>query len=56
MSRTVSPVSGRPYGLAAVCLAWRWRAKEPADIGPRARFKRMGMGGFGLARTEYPPL
>jgi putative transposase len=23
MSRTVSPVSGRPYGLAAVCRAWR---------------------------------
>ena len=23
MSRAVSPVSGRPYGLAAVCRAWR---------------------------------
>ena len=23
MSRTVSPVSGRPYGLAAVCRVWR---------------------------------
>ena len=23
MSRAVSPVSGKPYGLAAVCRAWR---------------------------------
>lgn len=23
MSRKVSPVSGKPYGLAAVCRAWR---------------------------------
>src|SRR5438477_4216798 len=23
MSRVISPVSGKPYGLAAVCRAWR---------------------------------
>src|SRR3954462_6009511 len=23
MSRVISPVTGKPYGLAAVCLAWR---------------------------------
>ena len=23
MSRAVSPVSGKPYGLAAVCRVWR---------------------------------
>jgi len=23
MSRTVSPVSGRPYGLALACRVWR---------------------------------
>ena len=35
MSRTVSPVSGRPYGLAVVCRVWRlarstvYRRREP---------------------------
>ena len=23
MSRAISPVTGKPYGLAAVCRAWR---------------------------------
>ena len=23
MSRTISPVTGKPYGLAAVCRVWR---------------------------------
>jgi putative transposase len=23
MSRTISPVSGKPYGLALVCRVWR---------------------------------
>lgn len=42
MSRAVSPVSGRPYGLAAVCRAWRlarstvYRHREP----PRAAAPR----------------
>ena len=30
MSRTVSPVSGKPFGLALVCRIWRVpRATEP---------------------------
>jgi transposase InsO family protein len=42
MSRAVSPVSGRPYGLTAVCRAWRlarstvYRRREP----PRAAAPR----------------
>jgi putative transposase len=42
MSRTVSPVSGRPYGLAVVCRAWRlarstvYRHRKP----PRAAAPR----------------
>ena len=42
MSRTVSPVSGRPYGLAVVCRVWRlarstvYRHREP----PRAAVPR----------------
>src|SRR4051794_24505972 len=42
MSRAVSPVSGRPYGLTAVCRAWRlarstvYRHREP----PRAAAPR----------------
>jgi putative transposase len=38
MSRSVSPVSGRPYGLAAVCRAWRlarsgvYRHRAPAPV------------------------
>ena len=42
MSRTVSPVSGRPYGLAVVCRVWRlarstvYRRQEP----PRAAAPR----------------
>jgi putative transposase len=43
MSRTVSPVSGRPYGLAAVCRAWRlarsgvYRHRAPARTEPPRR-------------------
>jgi putative transposase len=43
MSRTVSPVSGKPYGLAAVCRAWRlarsgvYRHRAPAPSAPRRR-------------------
>jgi len=45
MSRTVSPVSGRPYGLAAVCRAWRLarsgvyrhRAPGPSEAAPPRR-------------------
>jgi putative transposase len=46
MSRTVSPVSGRFYGLAAVCRAWRlarstvYRHRDPAP--PVARRRRPG--------------
>jgi putative transposase len=43
MSRTVSPASGKPYGLAMVCRAWRlarsgvYRRRAPAAPGPRRR-------------------
>ena len=43
MSRTVAPVSGRPYGLAVVCRVWRlarsgvYRHRAPAAPGPRRR-------------------
>jgi putative transposase len=50
MSRVVSPVSGRPYGLAAVCRAWRLarsgvyrhRAPAPPEAAPRRRPGPMG--------------
>ena len=35
MSRAVSPVSGKPYGLAAVCRVWR--LADPAFIATRRR-------------------
>jgi putative transposase len=41
MSRTVSPVSGRPYGLAAACRVWRvpratvYRGRVPLPPQPR---------------------
>ena len=43
MSRAVSPVSGRPYGLAAVCRAWRlarstvYRHRAPPREAPPRR-------------------
>jgi putative transposase len=43
MSRTISPVSGRPYGLAAVCRAWRmarssiYRHRAPPRQAPPRR-------------------
>ena len=44
MSRTVSPVSGRPYGLAAVCRVWRLARSgiyrhqaPPSTVPPRRR-------------------
>ena len=43
MSRTVSPVSGKPYGLAVVCRVWRlarssvYRGRAPAAPGPWRR-------------------
>jgi putative transposase len=43
MSRAVSPVSGRPYGLAPVCRAWRlarsgvYRHRAPARTTPAHR-------------------
>ena len=43
MSRTVSPVSGRPYSLALVCRVWRlarstvYRHREPPHTVPRRR-------------------
>jgi putative transposase len=43
VSRAVSPVSGRPYGLAAVCRAWRlarsgvYRHRAPAPSTPPRR-------------------
>jgi putative transposase len=43
MSRSVSPVSGKPYGLAAVCHAWRltrsgvYRHRSPAPDNPAPR-------------------
>ena len=46
MSRMVSPVSGRPYGLAAVCRVWR-RARSGvyrhrAALGPSTPPRRPG--------------
>src|SRR3954463_13294475 len=41
MSRTISPVTGKPYGLAAVCRVWRlarsgmYRHLSAAPAGPR---------------------
>lgn len=43
MSQVVSPVNGRPYGLAAVCRAWRigrsgvYRRQAPAREAPPRR-------------------
>ena len=43
MSRTASPSSGRPYGLARVCRAWRvpratlYRHRQPARTEPPRR-------------------
>ena len=43
MSRQVSPVSGKPYGLAAVCRVWRlarsgvYRQRAPAPQSPQRR-------------------
>jgi putative transposase len=44
MSRTVSPISGKPYGLAAVCRVWRiarsgvYRHQAPSSpVQPRRR-------------------
>ena len=44
MSRVVSPVSGKPYGLAAVCRVWRLarsgvyrHLSPPPDAPPRRR-------------------
>jgi putative transposase len=43
MSRTASPLTGRPYGLAAVCRAWRvprasvYRPRIPSSEEPRRR-------------------
>ncbi len=43
MSRTLSPVSGRPYGVAAVCRAWKlarsgvYRHRAPARSTPPRR-------------------
>jgi hypothetical protein len=43
MSRAVSPVSGKPYGLAVVCRAWRlarsgiYRHRAPSQTSPADR-------------------
>ena len=43
MSRSVSPVSGKPYGLAAVCRVWRlarsgvYRHLSPSSNTPPGR-------------------
>jgi putative transposase len=48
MSRAVSPVSGKPYGLAAVCRAWRlarsgvYRHQAPPPGAPSRRRGPMG--------------
>jgi putative transposase len=50
MSRAVSPASGRPYGLAAVCRAWRLarsgvyrrRAPAPPSVPPSVPPRRRG--------------
>jgi len=48
MSRTVSPVSGRPYGLAAACRAWRvpratvYRGRVPLPPQPLQPRRRPG--------------
>ena len=56
MSRTVSPVSGRPYGLAAVCRAWRfarstaYRHRAPPRPEPPSRSLTVA------SRTPQAPL
>jgi putative transposase len=48
MSRTTSPVSGKPYGLAAVCQVWRlarsavYRHQAPPPVTPPRRRGPMG--------------
>jgi putative transposase len=48
MSRAASPVSGKPYGLAAVCRVWRlarsavYRHPAPPPETPRRRRGPMG--------------
>jgi hypothetical protein len=48
MSRAVSPVSGKPYGLAAVCRVWRlarsgvYRHQAPPSDTPPQRRGPMG--------------
>jgi putative transposase len=43
MSKVASPVTGKPYGLAAVCRAWRiarsgiYRHRTPPSSAPRRR-------------------
>jgi putative transposase len=54
MSRAVSPISGKPYGLASVCRVWRlarsgvYRHQAPPPDTPPARRGPMGpMSGVG---------
>jgi putative transposase len=43
MSRTVSPISGKPYGLVVVCRVWRlarsgiYRHRAPSPASPPRR-------------------
>ena len=43
MSRTVSPSSGRPYGLARVCRVWRTRGPPSIGISPPPGPNRRGV-------------
>ena len=48
MSRAISPVSGKPYGLAAVCRVWRlarsgvYRHQAPPPDTPPATARANG--------------
>ena len=37
MSRVISPVTGKPYGLAAVCRVWRLSRSGVYPTGQRRR-------------------
>jgi hypothetical protein len=43
MSRIISPVTGKPYGLAAVCRVWRLARRAFIATGRRRRW-RSGAG------------